>query len=258
LPSWLASHPNPEERIVRIQAALAELGQEEALAQTIVNTEPYMARIDGMIYGENPRHGFFQNQLFLHPDMRFRIEFPQGWRTQNMAQAVMAGSPQQDALIQLTLDQGSEQEAANRFFSQQGLASRNVLRQNINGLPAVVGEFQAQVQDGTLGGYAAFIRHNNLTFQILGFTPAQQAQRYGATFRSVIGSFNVLTDPAALAVQPNRISVVSLPERMTLTQFNQRFPSVAPIEEIAVINHIPDLITTIPAGYRMKRVVAGN
>jgi predicted Zn-dependent protease len=258
LPSWLASHPNPEERIVRIQAALAELGQEEALARTIVNTEPYLARIEGMVYGENPRHGFFRNQLFLHPDMRFRLEFPQGWRTQNMTAAVMAGSPQQDALIQLTLDQGSEQEAANRFFAQQGIASRNVVRQNINGLPAVVGEFQAQTQEGTLGGYAAFIRHNNLTFQLLGFTPAQLMQRYDPTFRAVIGTFNVLTDPTALAVQPNRITVVRLAERMTLAEFNQRFPSQIPLNELAVINHIPDAATSIPAGYHMKRVMTGR
>jgi predicted Zn-dependent protease len=258
VPSWLASHPNPEERIVRIQAALAELGQQEALARTIVNTEPYLARIEGLIYGENPRHGFFRNQLFLHPDMRFRVEFPQGWRTQNMTQAVMAGSPQQDALIQLTLDQGTEQEAASRFFAQQGIASRNVIRQNINGLPAVIGEFQAQTQEGTLGGHVAFIRHNNMTFQLLGFTPAQQVTRYAQTFRAVIGSFNVLTEPAALAVQPNRITVVRLGEPMTLTQFNQRFPSQAPVQELAVINHIPDLTTVIPAGYHMKRVITAN
>jgi predicted Zn-dependent protease len=258
VPSWLASHPNPEERIVRIQAALAELGQEAALAQTMVNAEPYMSRIDGMIHGENPRHGFFRNQLFLHPDMRFRMEFPQGWQTQNLAAAVMAGSPQQDALIQLTLDEGSEQEAANRFFNQQGIASRNVARQPINGLPAVVGEFQVQTQEGALGGWAAFIRHDNRTFQLLGYTPAQLMARYDGTFRGVIGSFNVLTEQAALNVQPNRIAIVRLPERMTLTQFNQRYPSEVSLDELAIINAIPDANTSAPAGYRMKRVVAGR
>jgi predicted Zn-dependent protease len=258
VPTWLASHPNPEERIQRIQAALAELGQDEALARTRVGLADYMARMEGLVFGENPRNGFFRQHQFLHPDLRFRIDFPQGWRTQNMAQAVMAGSPQQDALMQLTLADGSEGEAANRFFGQQGMATRNVGRQTINGLPAVTGEFQVQTQDGTLGGFAAFIRHDNRTYQILGYSPAQLMTRYDATFRASIGSFNVLTEPAALAVQPDRITIVTVQQPMTLAEFNQRFPSRTEIEKLAIINQLAGPSSMIPANYRMKRVIAGN
>jgi predicted Zn-dependent protease len=258
VPSWLASHPNPAERIERIQAALATLGQDDALARTRVGTDDYMARINGLVFGDNPRNGFFRGQQFLHPDLRFRMDFPAQWRTQNMSQAVMAVSQQQDAVMQLTLAQGSEQEAANRFFGQQGIAAAQVVRQNINGLPAVTGYFQAQTQDGQVRGFAGFIRHDNRTYQILGFAPAQIFSRYDATFRTSIGSFAVLTDPAALAVQPDRISIVRTQQAMTLAQFNQQFPSRAPIEHIAVINHLAGPTTTIPANYQMKRVIAGN
>jgi predicted Zn-dependent protease len=258
VPTWLASHPNPGERIERIQAALAALGQEDALARTRVGTEDYMTRINGLTFGENPRNGFFRGQLFLHPDMRFRVDFPAQWRTQNLAQAVMAVSQQQDAVMQLTLAQGTEQDAANRFFSQQGIAAAQVTRQNINGLPAVTGYFQAQTQDGQVRGFAGFIRHNNLTFQVIGFAPAQIFNRYDSTFRTSIGSFAVLTDPAALAVQPDRISIVRTPRQMTLAQFNQQFSSRVPIEQIAVINHLAGPTATIPANYQMKRIIAGN
>jgi predicted Zn-dependent protease len=258
VPSWLATHPYPGERIQRIQQALGELGQQEALDRTVIGTAEYMSRIEGMVFGENPRHGFFRAQQFLHPDMRFRIDFPQGWQTQNMAQAVMAGSPQRDAVMQLTLAEGTQTEAANRFFGQQGISPSQVSSQSINGLPAVAGYFQAQTQDGVLRGFAAFIRHNNMTFQVLGYSTAQAFGRYDAPFRASIGSFNVLTEPAALAMQPDRITIVRTTAPMTLAQFNQQFPSRIPIEQLAIINQIADATSTIPAGYRMKRVIAGT
>jgi predicted Zn-dependent protease len=256
LPSWLASHPNPQERITRIQAHLAQLQQ--PLDQARVGVDDFMNRIDNLIYGPNPRNGFFRANLFLHPDMRFQLTFPQGWRTQNTAQAVFAGSPQEDALMQLTLAEGTEVEAANRFFAQQGIRSDRVQRTQVNGLPAVVGYFSAQTEQAQITGFAGFIRHQNRTFQILAYSVAQQFSRYDNAFRSSVGSFAPLTNAADLAVQPDRIRIVRVNQPMTLAQFNQQYPSRIPIEELAIINQLAGPNATVPAGFAMKRVVTGN
>jgi predicted Zn-dependent protease len=255
LPSWLASHPFPEERMQRIQQQLAQL--EQPLDQARVGINDYLTRVEGLVYGVNPRNGFFRSGQFLHPDLRFQVTFPQGWRTQNYAQAVLAGSPQQDAVMQLTLAQGTADQAANAFFGQQGIAAEQVTRQTINGLPAVIGYFRANTQDGQLAGFAGFITLDDRTYQILGYTPAQLLTRYDAAFRGTVGSFARLTDPQALAAQPDRITIVTTSEPMTLAQFNQRFPSRIPVEELALINQVASTTTTIPTNYRMKRVIGG-
>jgi predicted Zn-dependent protease len=256
LPSWLASHPYPEERIERIQQALATLSRD--LNATRTNVDAYMNRIDNLVYGDNPRAGFFEGGLFLHPDLRFRLQFPDGWNTQNLAQSVSAVSPQQDAIMQLTLAQGSETQAANQFFGQQGISSSQVSRTTINSLPAVTGYFQAQTQDGTVAGVAGFITLENRTYQILAYTPAQQLQRYDQLFRSAIGSFNRLTDQRALNIQPNRISIVRPAQAMTLAEFNSRYPSRIDIAELALINQLENANSRIPANTPVKRIVAGN
>jgi predicted Zn-dependent protease len=56
-----------------------------------IGEEEYLARIDGLAYGDNPRDGYFEANRFIHPELAFRIDFPQGWRMQNLAQAVVAG-----------------------------------------------------------------------------------------------------------------------------------------------------------------------
>ena len=251
LPSWLSSHPAEPERI-RAAQARADTVTRAPLAS---RREDFLARIDGQVYGENPRQGFFRDGLFLHPDLRFRIEFPQGWRTQNLPQAVNALAPRQDAVMQLTLAQAANAEdAARRFFSQQGVRPGQAGRQSVNGNPAVVGYFQAQTQQGVVSGMAAFIDYGGRTYQVLAFTPAQRFRGYELAFRRAIFSFDQLTDPAALNVRPNRVDIVRTNRQMTLAEFNRQYPSVIPLPELAIINQVENENSLLPAG-AWKRVV---
>lgn len=252
LPNWLATHPGPEERIERIGQKLAALPAPPPNA--VVNRPQFLAQVDGIIYGANPRQGFFRGSEFLHPDLRFRLQFPAGWKTQNLPEAVVAVSPNSDAMVQLTFAQGSPTDAANAFFRQQGLTAGQVSRETINGAPAVVGYFQAQTEQGAIAGLATFLQHNNNTYQLLAYTGANSLQAYDRTFRSLAGSFSTLTDPTALNVRPNRVSLVRLTAPTTLAQFNQRNPSVIPINELAIINQVADANATLPAGTTVKRV----
>ncbi len=253
LPNWLASHPGPDERIQRIESRLANL--EQPLGGTRVGRDDYLARIDGMVYGVNPRHGYFEDNQFLHPDLAFRMKFPAGWQTQNLAQVVLAGSPEQDAVVQLTLAEGPHTEAAGQFFAQEGLKSSNVRQRSINGLSATHGRFQAQTESGPLAGQVAFIAHGEHTYRLVAFTPADRISQYGSALEPTIASFARLTDRQALARQPERISIVRTPRAMTLSQFNAQYPSAIDIERLALINQMSGPDVTIPAGTPVKRVV---
>jgi predicted Zn-dependent protease len=253
-PSWLASHPYPEDRIRRIERHLEDLPPAETPRR--VGEDEYLARIEGLAFGPNPRNGFFEEDRFFHPELEFQIDFPQGWRTQNTARAVLAGSPQEDAMMQLTLAEGSVQDAANVFFAQQGLTSGGVRPQTINGLNAIVGAFEAQTQQGQLGGVAAFIAHGGRTYQVLGITPAQQRAHYDRTFRSSLGTFARLTDPAALERQPNRIAIVRLRRAMSVAEFNENYPSEIPLDQLALINQLAGPEDVMPAGFQAKRVIS--
>ncbi|HEU0013967.1 MAG TPA: M48 family metalloprotease [Longimicrobium sp.] len=251
LPSWLSSHPSEPERI-RTAQARADTVTRGPLA---LRRDEYLARIDGLVYGDDPRQGFFRDGVFLHPELRFRIDFPQGWRTQNLPQAVNALAPQQDAILQLTLAQGTNAEgAARRFLSQQGIRPGQGSRQSVNGNPAVVSYFQAQTQQGVVTGMVAFIEHGGHTYQVLAYTPAQAFSRYEPAFRRVIGSFDEVNDPAVLNVRPNRVDVVRIARPMTLAEFNRQYPSVIPLAELAILNQVANESATLPAGL-VKRVV---
>ncbi|HEV2131413.1 MAG TPA: M48 family metalloprotease [Longimicrobiaceae bacterium] len=257
LPSWLSSHPYPAERIQRVEQRVAALPTPPDTGG--VRGAEYLAQIEGMVYGENPRNGIFRGSTFLHPDLQFRMEFPQGWQLQNMPQAVIAASPRQDAAMQLTLaGQADPVTAARQFFGQQGIQAGPTSQQNINGLPGVVGSFQAQTQQGVIRGLVVFVAHGGRTYQLIGYTPAQAYANYDRLLQQSLGSFQPLTDPQILALQPNRLEIVRIDQPLTLAEFNQRYPSAVPIEELALINQVPDASARFPAGAQVKRVVAGS
>ena len=257
LPEWLATHPNPGARIQNTEQRLDTLHKD--LSNAIINREQYLQHVQNMTYGEDPRQGFFEGSAFYHPDLRFQLTFPQGWKTQNGADAVIAVSPQQDAVLQLSLaGQTPPQQAAQQFLSQQGVQAGNTSTASVNGLPAASGYFQAQTDQGAVQGLVTFISYNGNTYGLLGYTPSGKLTQYDQTFRQATGSFGALRNQAALNVQPARVQLVRLPREMTLEQFNQQYPSTIPIAELAIINEIDSPSTPIPQGRTVKRVVGGR
>jgi len=254
IPEWQATHPDPGNRASRLSQMIASIPK-DSLGRTVGDAE-YLSVIDGMVYGENPREGFFRDNVFLHPDLAFRIDFPAGWKTANQKEAVLAAPPEGDAMLQVSFaPEPTPEQAAQAFAQQQGIQAGSASRTTINGLPAATLEFQGQAQNGTaLQGIATFIQHGQGVYGLLGYGVATNWGRYAGVVQRSMRSFMRLTDPAALNVRPNRLKIERSPRALSLAQFNQQFPSEIPIEELALINQM-DTTTLLVQGASVKRVV---
>jgi predicted Zn-dependent protease len=257
LPEWLSTHPNPENRVKRTEERLDTL--HTSLANAIVGRDEYLKQVDGLTFGEDPRQGFFEGTTFYHPDMQFQLQFPEGWQTQNTPSAVVALSPKQDAIIQLSLaGNASPREAASQFLSQEGVQAGNASTSSINGNQAATSYFQAQTEQGVIEGVVSFISYGGKTFGVMGYTPQGNLQAYDHEFRETINSFEQLRNSAALSVKPAVMQLVRVPTQMTLAQFNQQYPSTISIEELAIINELEGPQAVVPRGRTLKRVVGGR
>jgi predicted Zn-dependent protease len=153
--------------------------------------------------------------------------------------------------------QGSPQQAAQQFLSQQGVQAGQSSTSNINGLPAASSYFQAQTDQGAIQGIVSFISYGGQTFGLMGYTPAGKLGSYDQVFQSTIRSFNQLRDPSKINVQPAKVELVKLDRQMTLEQFNSQYPSSISVAELAIINEVEDPSTPLQAGRTVKRVVGG-
>jgi predicted Zn-dependent protease len=252
VPEWLSTHPDPGNRKEKIREQVQK--EKADLSGTMVNGEQYLDRIDGIVFGQNPREGYFKENVFYHPDLKFQFEFPKGWSASNTKQTVSAVSQNQDALVQITLASGSAPEtAADTFSSQAGVAVESRQAGKIHGLSAVTLLFNVQTEQSVLQGIAVFISYDGKVYQILGYTPSATWPAYKPALESSARSFARLTDPKILAVQPMRLQVVTLDRDMTLEEFNTRYSSPVPMSTLAIINRA-EKGAVLAAGVRVKRI----
>ncbi|HEX7049295.1 MAG TPA: M48 family metalloprotease [Longimicrobiales bacterium] len=256
VPEWLSTHPAPENRYERITARVAAMPQDFGDAR--IERDAYLRRLDGLVFGDDPRQGFFRDGLFLHPELRFQLAFPEGWKTANQRQAVVAVSPAEDAMMQLTLVEAeSAAGAARAFAGGQGVSASAPRRLTIHGLPAAMVDYTATLEGGQpVAGEAAFIEHGGAVYRILAYAVRARWGDYGGAVEAAIGSFQRLTDPDALAVEPWRLDIVELKQAMTLDAFVRRFPTPAPEETVGLIN-AAEPGTRFHAGQLVKRIVGG-
>lgn len=253
VPTWQSSHPDPEDRRGRMERAVAALPP-ESLGK-IVNREGYLQRIEGLVYGNNPRDGFFRGNLFLHPELQLSVEFPNGWQVQNQRSRVVAVTEKQDGVLQVQIDQAATPEAAARAFYEENKLAGTPQGRQINGLPAQAGEFEVQTEDGNvLHGAVGFVSYRGAIYRILGFSPQQRWSEYGPAVVRTILSFRPLTDQAILRIQPRRVTVVTLPRAMTVAELVAAYPGPVGVKELALLNNV-DEGARFAAGARVKRVV---
>jgi predicted Zn-dependent protease len=253
VPGWLSTHPTPEDRIQRIETQLAKADRD--FSRATVGRERYLQAVDEVVYGQNPREGYFRGNAFIQPELGFQINFPQGWKTSNQKQAVGAISPREDAVVVLSLsNQSSPERAAQEFFSQQGIVQGQSLQGGGGGVTRVFGVQRGQ--SGDLQGIATFVEYGNRVYQILGYTLANNWRGYTDELSSAVASFSRVTDRRLLSVEPQRLDVVTLPSSMTLQEFDRRYPSSVDLQTLAIINQAQPT-TRFEAGSEVKRVVGG-
>ncbi len=253
IPGWLSTHPDPGNRSVRISEQIGALPAESRTGR--VNRDAYLARLDNMTFGENPREGYAIGSAFYHPDLRFRLDFPEGWKVVNQRQAVGAISPGEDAIVVLTLaEESSASEAFDAFFSQEGLERGDSWRRSFRYFRTVPAEGQQQQQ---ILGLVGFVEHGGQLYRLLSYTGDDKWQGYGRTLQGSLASFRDLTDRRYLDVEPKRVRVVKLDRAMTLAEFDRRYPSTVDLQALAILNGVEEG-ARLEAGQRVKRVVGGE
>jgi len=254
LPTWLETHPSPANRVAAISAQIAALPQD--FSGTSINRDSYERLLDGLVFGLDPRQGYFTGAQFFHPELRFWLTFPGGWTTTNGAQAVVALSPQGDAAVELSqTTEPSADAAARAFLSQQGITSGSSTRVSLaGGLPAVSTPFAAATDNGTLLGTVLFVEFSGAVYRIVGYAPEARWPTYQAAAERTLRSFQRLTDPVALNVQPQHMDIVTLDRLTTIGQLAKTRSSPVSAAGLALINQV-ELETPFASGRLVKWVV---
>jgi predicted Zn-dependent protease len=259
VPNWLATHPQPEDRVVRARAAIKELNVPSGGAA--VERDRYLRQIDGIIFGDNPEDGIVRRDEFLHPAMRFAVRFPSDWTVSNSAQQVVARAPRGDLYMILQLEQQVQgrniEQVAVTSMRRRGLEPLEGGRTEINGLDAFIGTYRGQLQNvGTVGVRGAHVLHNKQVFLLVGLAQAEVYSSAVDTFTRSIRTFRPLSRAEAADIHPNRVDLYVVRQGDTWASIAARADNLVKPATLAIMNdHAVDQPPR--PGQRIKIVVAG-
>lgn len=269
IPTFMSTHPDPADRYNKVHKAAEKWQRDYNKSQLAINRESYLQMIDGLVYGEDPREGFVENNVFYHPQLKFQYPVPNGWQTQNSPQQVVHAPTDGKGILLFTLAQGgSLQEAAAGVLEQYKLTQREAKNVTVGGLPAMalvadqVPQAQEgqpaltpeQVQQNTARVMIYLIQYNNLIYNFLGVASLNDFNNYSLTFNNTMNNFRELTDPDKINRQPERIKIQRVGRTNTLTGVLQSFNMPANRhEELAILNGMK-LTDTVEAGTLIKVV----
>jgi len=262
IPNWLSSHPAPPDRIKATEDAAVRTKNEGPKREYRINSEEFLPRLAGLIYGENPREGFVDGRRFVHPDLRFQMDVPEGWKVQNSRSAVVLAEPQGNAVVKLTLvpkEEGQTPETiGQKIGSRQGVELVEGSSLSIHGNQAYLGRYRMQADQTSIGVLAAFVLYGGQVYQIAGLTPESAYSRASGLFNSVLRSFRELADPGILKVQPDRIRIYRCKGGESLRSIaGSTAKSRITLEDLSRLNRLdPD--RTLAAGTIVKLVTLGR
>jgi predicted Zn-dependent protease len=261
VPNWLSTHPAPADRVQQVRASVEKAKASAPRAQLVRNEDGFLNRIDGIVYGDSPEQGVVRGSRFLHQDLRFAIEFPEGWEIQNAPSQVAAKAPREEAYMVLQLVQqprGSIEDTALASMQGAGLRLVEGNRGQINGLPAFVGTYQGTVEGlGRVVVRAAHLEHQRRVFLVAGMAPQEVFGRVDGAITRSISSFDPLSPEEAARIRANRIDVYTVRPGDTWQSIAGRASegNIKP-ETLAIMNHYPANEQPRP-GDRIKVVVSG-
>jgi predicted Zn-dependent protease len=240
VPTFLSTHPDPADREKKV-AKEAESWQKKINAADLkVNRDNYLRMIDGIVYGDDPKQGYVENNVFFHPELKFQFPIPSQWQVQNTPQAVQLAEPNGKAMMMMTLAQGNNIEAAaQKIVEQYQLKVVDSGKDNVNGLPAVAVVGDQVNQQGQTGARVLLyvIQHGQNMYAFLGASSVADFNGYGPLFKNTMTGFRQLDDPDKINRQAKRIRIKTVGQNTTLAQaFSSFNVNQKQMEELAVLN----------------------
>lgn len=250
---WLASHPATGQRVrdTRVQA-----GETGIVAGTrLTGEEPHFAAIDGMLYGDDPKQGYVRGRRFIHPEMRFAFEVPEGFQMMNSSRAVTARHP---SGAQLKFDGAPRNGATSmadyisKVWARDARMGR-VETMDVNGIPTATGVTRVKGKDVRLIAYDAGDAES--VFRILVATPPRQTDRLEPAIRDMVLSFTRLSEREAAQAKPYKIKLHRVRRGETVASLAGKTAFVDAAEQrLRVLNGLTDNAEPV-AGETIKLVV---
>lgn len=249
VPEWASTHPDPASRV---NAALNRAGTN---AGGVTNRDTFLAGINGLTYGDDPKQGVVEGRTFTHPEFRLRFEAPNGFYLLNGTRSVTIGG--QSGKGELTTGPYSGDMTAyirNVYVGltqqgQQQIQPNSIQRTTINGIPAAYAS--VRVNNGGSPVDVVVFAYEFAANQAFHFLTISQAGQAGQ-FDPLFSSMRRITSAEAGAIRARKVQVVTVKAGDTVQSLSARMAyKDRPLDRFLVLNGLA-AGSQLSAGQKVK------
>ena len=187
-------------------------------------SENFLMEFDGTPFGSNPKNGIIQDRRFLHPELKFAVDFPDNWEIQNQSDQLVGIHESQELAAVITLEDPalSPEDAAQAFF-------RNLKPQYADKLSGFDNyqagnrqgyllSFEDQIDGKTMYAYALWIPLQDKLFRVIGIAPLDQRNRV----YEIADRLRPITQAELRSIKFQQLKIVEARDGETLTALSSR------------------------------------
>ncbi len=253
LPNFLSTHPLTPRRIEKVKELLQSgaYNRRGGLPRLKIEKDAYLTRLDGLVYGDNPRQGYVEGNTFYHPDMRFYFNIPAGWKYSNTPRQVTLASGDGKAVIIFMAEGTTESLDSYAGKLKKKLDSPRIINEGyryVNGMNAYHTLMQSLISDEESSREKqkeevkvgiSCIRKEDIVYTFFSAASLSDFSAYDYAINGAINSFNPLTSRRYLNIGPRRVSVRRVGSGQTLRNFLSALRIRSQVwNKIALINNM--------------------
>jgi len=217
------THPRTADRVER---AIEAAGGRQ-VSDPVVGRDVYLSKIDGLIYGDSPAQGYVRGRRFIHPELGFAFEVPDGFELANTPDRVVA---QNEAGAAILFDRAKQPSSApmTRYVSEvwaRDVDLRDLQAIEVNGLDAATAWTRADTRKGKADFRLVAIRFDDgAIYRFLFVTPTGLTANLSEPLRRTTYSFRRLSDGELADLKPYRIAIYQVKAGDTPDALARRMP----------------------------------
>ena len=247
---FLSSHPSAPDRLsiavtnARQFAGPGETGERDR--------DGYLARLDGLTYGDDPSEGYVRGRRFIHPKLGFTLIAPEGFSLENTAQAVLGASAGGREALRLDAARvGGTDDLAHYLASGwiEGIETSSVETLMLNGFEAATAI--ARGKEWSFRLYA--IRFGSEVYRLI-FAARSLTPEIDGQFKTAAQTFRRVSLAEADRLQPLRLRIATVQPGETADSFAARMAQLdRPLERFLVLNGL-DRARPLQPGQKVKTI----
>lgn len=246
--SWLNDHPITKDRIDNINKVNKSIKWEKkaGISDDVLNS------LDGLLFYDSPQKGIFYKSVFVHPELDFTITFPEGWKTENRSDAVLAEREDKKAGIYLGMVDPTKTAAEYAKEFETAIAKKHGKKPiqsepyGDSGYMVVFNDYSGKQE---VFFHVLWIKIGANMFKYIGLAPKLHEEAVKATAKSL----RVLTAAEKSSVEISVMKIAKALESENLQSLSKRSSNTLSIKGLTVINGV-DSTANLKAGQKIKIV----